>query len=66
VLAQAAHVHAIPGTRSVAHFDQNHAAAALEIAPAILDRAGALINQQTVAGHRYPEAIRQTIDTEDY
>lgn len=66
VLAQGEHVHAIPGTRSVAHFDQNHAAAELAIDASILDRAGALINQQTVTGHRYPETIRQTIDTEDY
>ncbi|WP_260921565.1 aldo/keto reductase [Novosphingobium sp. 9] len=66
VLAQAGHIHAIPGTRSIAHWEQNHAVAALEISAAILTRAGDLINQQTVSGHRYPEVIRKTIDTEDY
>lgn len=66
VLAQAGHVHAIPGTRSIPHFDQNHAAAALEIDAAVLEKAGALMNQQTIAGHRYPDMIKPTIDTEDY
>jgi aryl-alcohol dehydrogenase-like predicted oxidoreductase len=66
VLAQAPHVHALPGTRSIAHFDQNHAAAALDIDAAVLDKAGALINQQSVSGHRYPAALKATIDTEDF
>jgi len=66
VLSRGDHVHAIPGTRSAPHFDQNHAAAGLSIDDAVLERAGALINQQTVSGHRYPETIRATIDTEDF
>jgi hypothetical protein len=33
---------------------------------AVLERAGALINQQTVSGHRYPEALLASIDTEDF
>jgi aryl-alcohol dehydrogenase-like predicted oxidoreductase len=66
VLAQESHVHAIPGTRSIAHFDDNHAAAALAIDAGILEKAGELMNQQTIAGHRYPDTIKPTIDTEDY
>ncbi|MFC0204044.1 aldo/keto reductase [Novosphingobium soli] len=66
VLSRGAHVHAIPGTRSIAHFDQNHAAATLAASPALLERAGALLNQETVSGHRYPEVMRGTIDTEDF
>ncbi|MBT0668227.1 aldo/keto reductase [Novosphingobium profundi] len=66
VLAQGEHVHAIPGTRSAAHFDENNAAASLEIPAEILERAAALVNQDTVSGHRYPEVMRNTIDTEDY
>lgn len=66
VLSRADHVHAIPGTRLPAHFDQNHAASRLDVAADVLEQAGALINQQSVTGHRYPEVMRATIDTEDY
>jgi aryl-alcohol dehydrogenase-like predicted oxidoreductase len=66
VLSRGEHVHAIPGTRTIAHFDQNHAAGTLAIEATVLERAGALINQQTVSGHRYPEAMLATIDTEDF
>ncbi|MCJ2183719.1 aldo/keto reductase [Novosphingobium sp. 1949] len=66
VLAQGSHVHAIPGTRSIAHFDENNAAAALNLPADVLARAGDLINQHSVTGHRYPEGMRGTIDTEDY
>ena len=66
VLSRGDHVHAIPGTRSIAHFDQNHAAAALSLNPAVLERVGAIVNHETVAGHRYPDVMRMTIDTEDF
>jgi len=66
VLAQGEHLHAIPGTRTIAHFDQNHAANTLAIPPEVIERAGALINQHTVVGHRYSAAMNATIDTEDY
>ena len=67
VLAQGDHVHAIPGTTNTSHMRENFAASSID-----LDRKGwstmwsKLINQQTVAGHRYPEVMRGTIDTEDY
>lgn len=66
VLSRGSHVHAIPGTRSSGHFDQNHAAGDLVVAPDVLARVGALINQDSVHGHRYPETMRSTIDTEDF
>jgi aryl-alcohol dehydrogenase-like predicted oxidoreductase len=66
VLAQGDHVHAIPGTTSVAHLRQNFAAWDKPVATEVLERAGALINQQSVSGHRYPEVMRGTIDTEDF
>ena len=34
--------------------------------PTMQDKLDALINQQTVSGHRYGETIRSTIDTEDF
>ncbi|HEX2795429.1 MAG TPA: aldo/keto reductase [Croceicoccus sp.] len=66
VLAQGDHVHAIPGTRSVAHFEENSDASRLALSPGLLARADALVNPQTIRGHRYPTAIRGTIDTEEY
>ncbi|MEZ5744768.1 MAG: aldo/keto reductase [Sphingomonadaceae bacterium] len=66
VLAQGDHVHAIPGTTKGPHLEQNLAAAGLEVSADVLAEAGRLINHQTVSGHRYPEPMRKTIDTEDF
>lgn len=66
VLAQDKHVHAIPGTSKLAHLEENVAAANRAVASDVLAEAGALINQRTVSGHRYPEPMRKTIDTEDF
>ncbi|MFS0849921.1 aldo/keto reductase [Novosphingobium panipatense] len=66
VLAQGPHLHAIPGTGSVVHFDENHAANNLPVTAEVLSRAGALINQETVSGHRYSPAMNASIDTEDF
>lgn len=66
VLSRGDFLHAIPGTTNIAHLEENYAAGNLSVARDVLDRAGELINQQTVAGHRYHEAIRPTIDTEEY
>ncbi len=66
VLAQGGHVHAIPGTTKLDHLQTNAGAAALALPEDLLVRAGALINHDTVWGHRYPEAMRRTIDTEEF
>lgn len=66
VLSRGDHVHAIPGTTSATHLADNIATLDVEIGADILARADALINQQTVSGHRYPEEARRTIDTEDF
>jgi len=66
VLSRGDHVHVIPGTTRLDHLEENYHAAALDIPQDVLDRAGALINHQTVSGHRYHEAVRPTIDTEDF
>lgn len=66
VLSRGDHVHAIPGTTSIAHLEDNHAAASVTVADEVLEEIGALINQQTVSGHRYPQVMRNTIDTEDF
>jgi aryl-alcohol dehydrogenase-like predicted oxidoreductase len=66
VLEQGPIIHVIPGTTSIAHLEENHAAASIAIAPEVLKRAGEIINHETVWGHRYHEAIRPTIDTEEF
>jgi len=66
VLSRGRHVHVIPGTTDPQHLEDNIRAAGLEIAPDVLDRADALINRHTVRGHRYHDAIKPTIDTEEY
>jgi aryl-alcohol dehydrogenase-like predicted oxidoreductase len=66
VLSRGEHVHVIPGTTSQRHLQDNHAAAHLQLAPSLLEAADRLINESTVAGHRYQAAIRPTIDTEEF
>lgn len=66
LLSRGDFVHAIPGTTDIAHMEENFAAKDVSVPKDILDRAGELINQQTVQGHRYPETIRPTIDTEEF
>jgi aryl-alcohol dehydrogenase-like predicted oxidoreductase len=66
VLAQSELAHVIPGTTNMAHLEENMAALALPVDAETLALAGRIINQQTVAGHRYNDAILPTIDTEDF
>lgn len=66
LLAQGEHVIPIPGTTSVAHLDDDLGAAGLELPIELLDRAGALINQQSVVGARYNAATQVEIDTEEF
>ena len=66
VLAQGDHCHVIPGTTSIEHLEDNMGAAGLALAPDVIAEASAILNQQTVRGHRYHEAIKPTIDTEDF
>lgn len=66
VLAQGEHVHVIPGTASIAHLEENLNTLHVTISQHVLDEISALINQDTVSGHRYSPASRKAIDTEDY
>lgn len=66
VLSRGDHVHVIPGTTCLDHLEENLNTLGVSIGQDILDRAGALINQRTVSGHRYPEGMRKTIDTEEF
>ena len=66
VLAQGDNCHVIPGTTSVAHLEENLAAISASIPQEAIDEAGRIINHSTVHGHRYHDAIRPTIDTEEF
>jgi aryl-alcohol dehydrogenase-like predicted oxidoreductase len=66
VLSRGPHLHVIPGTTKLSHLEDNHRAWSLPLPAETLEAAGALINEDTVAGHRYHDAIRPTIDTEEF
>ncbi|GGX63141.1 aldo/keto reductase [Litorimonas cladophorae] len=66
VLAQGDHIHVIPGTASIPHLEENLATLDKRIEPSVFQEISELINQRTVSGHRYPDAMRKAIDTEDY
>ena len=64
VLGQGDNIHVIPGTTSEAHLAENLATP--QVAPFVLRAADEIINHASVAGHRYHDAIRPTIDTEEF
>ena len=66
VLAQGEHVVAIPGTSRADHLLENEAAASLVIDPALLAKAGELIDTHTVSGPRYPAAAAAEVDAETF
>jgi aryl-alcohol dehydrogenase-like predicted oxidoreductase len=66
VLSRGENVHVIPGTTNPQHLADNVRAADVAVSQAVLDEADRLINHDTVAGHRYHDAIRPTIDTEEF
>ena len=66
LLQKAPHVLPIPGTTSVEHLEEDLAAAGIVLAPEIVARAEALINEQTVRGNRYNAQARSEVDTEEF
>jgi aryl-alcohol dehydrogenase-like predicted oxidoreductase len=66
VLSRGQNVHVIPGTTNPQHLADNVGAADVEVSDAVLEEADRLINHDTVAGHRYHDAIKPTIDTEEF
>lgn len=66
VLSQGEHVHAIPGTSSIAHLEENIETLQHTPPASVLGEVSELINQDTVQGHRYPAGMRRTIDTEEF
>ena len=66
VLSQGDHIVTIPGTANVAHLEENIARSDWRPAVHIIAKVDALLNQQTVAGPRYPAGQQRTIDTEEF
>ena len=64
LLSRGEHVVAIPGTTNPAHLHENMAAASISVAPALLERLGALVNQGSVSGDRYGEQSSSEVGTE--
>jgi hypothetical protein len=65
LLHKAPHVVPIPGTTSIAHLEEDVAAAELRLDPALWARVEAVVNPATVSGPRYPAATQLEIDTEE-
>lgn len=66
VLARGAHVVAIPGTSKIAHLEENFARADLKLPAEVIARIDTLMTPGTIVGHRYAEAMRHTVTTEEF
>jgi aryl-alcohol dehydrogenase-like predicted oxidoreductase len=66
LLQKAPHIVPIPGTTSRAHLRENLAAAALSLAPEVVAKVEALINERTVSGQRYNAQAASEVDTETF
>ena len=56
----------IPGTKDIAHLEENHAAADIVLSPEILDRLDSHFTPESASGPRYSERLQATVDTERY
>jgi len=66
LLAKAPHIIPIPGTRSVAHLQDDLGGADITLDAATMQRLEALINPRTVIGTRYDAAAQAGVDTEEF
>lgn len=64
LLARAPHIVPIPGTRSIAHLEENVAAATLSLPDTTLAAVDALLPPNALSGPRYAAAAQAQIDTE--
>jgi aryl-alcohol dehydrogenase-like predicted oxidoreductase len=66
VLEQSASIVTIPGTTRLDHLKENMATQNMNIAKDVLQKASALINQNTVAGERYDSVATGQVGTERF
>ena len=64
VLSRGEDVLPIPGTRSIPHLEEDLVAATLTLPADVLAAAGKLVNDRTVNGARYADAVLAEVDTE--
>jgi len=64
VLARAPNIIAIPGTRSIAHLEDNLGAGAVTLSPETIAAVDAIFAPGAVLGPRYAAAVQAQIDTE--
>lgn len=64
VLARSPQIIAIPGTRSIAHLEEDVKAASISLAPETIAAVDAIFAPGAVAGPRYPAPVQKQIDTE--
>jgi len=66
LLARGEQLVPIPGTSNLEHLRDNLGAATVSLAPALLARLDALINERTVTGERYGTQSAGEVDTENF
>jgi aryl-alcohol dehydrogenase-like predicted oxidoreductase len=66
LLARGEHVVPLTGTMNIDHLRENLGAVDVQLAPAVVERLDALINQRTVAGERYGAQSSGEVDTETF
>ena len=66
LLSRGEHVIPIPGTTSLAHMEENFAAAEVKLDAALIDELDKYINQNTIKGERYNDATMAEIDSENF
>jgi aryl-alcohol dehydrogenase-like predicted oxidoreductase len=66
LLRKAPHVVPLPGTTSVAHLEEDLGAAAVRLDAGLVARLEAHVNQRTVSGPRYPDAVLSEVDAEEF
>jgi aryl-alcohol dehydrogenase-like predicted oxidoreductase len=66
LLNRAPHIVPIPGTRSVAHLEENMGAIAIQLDGDLLQRLDRLFEVGRIAGERYAPAVQKEIDTEEF
>lgn len=64
VLARSPQIIAIPGTRSIAHLEENVKAASVTLSPEAIAAVDEIFAPGAVAGARYPAPVQKQIDTE--
>ena len=66
IMAQQPKAVMIPGTRSIAHLEDNMGALKVQLSADVVERLNQLINNKTIAGQRYPAPTQKEIDTEQF